>query len=122
MLLAREVLDKQVVDRDGHKVGKVDNIVLELREGERPVVVAIVGGHGALASELGGTAERIGAWLRRFLLGEEGTKPPSRVGWEHVTQIDVVVHLDTERSESGYMSTEDAIWKRWLRGIPWAER
>jgi len=39
--LARDVLDKQVIDPDGCKVGKVDGIVLALREHRPPRVIAM---------------------------------------------------------------------------------
>ena len=34
MQLAREVLDKEIVDRDGFKAGKVDDLLLEVRAGD----------------------------------------------------------------------------------------
>lgn len=122
MNLAREVLDRQVVDREGHKVGKVDDLVVELRPGHPAVVRAIEGGRGALARHMGGRLRVLATWLRRHALGPAGERPPGRVGWEHVTQIDVVVHLDCDREEAGLLVTENAIWERWISHLPWAER
>ena len=41
MELIRDILDKQLVDRRETKVGKVDGLVVELREGEPPRIVFI---------------------------------------------------------------------------------
>ncbi len=122
MFLARQVLDLGLVDRSGRKIGKVDDIVLQLRDGRPPVVHAIRGGRGALAQYLPVSVQRIAAWLRAGILGEEGMQPPGEIGWEHVNQIDVVVHLDLDRANVGLLRTETAIWDRWIRRIPWAER
>lgn len=54
--LIHDVLDAQLLDRDKHKMGRVDGIVLELR-GDAPPRVAelLVGGSVA--------AERVGGWM-----------------------------------------------------------
>jgi sporulation protein YlmC with PRC-barrel domain len=122
VFLAKEVLDKGLVDRDGHKAGKVDDLILEIRDGHGPVVSTIRCGRGDLASHLGRNVEALAAWLRRHILGPEGDVPPAEIGWEHVTQIDVVVHLDLDRVQSDLIHTQNAIWARWVRRIPWAER
>ena len=36
MHLVRDLLDKRVVDRDGVPVGRVDGLLMEVREGEPP--------------------------------------------------------------------------------------
>lgn len=122
MYLAKQVLDKGLVDRNGHKVGKVDDLILQLHEDGLPVVCAIRSGQGALARYLGGPIAACSAWLRRKVLGTAEVGAPVDVGWDHVTQIDVVVHLDLDRQGSPLMGTENAIWNRWIRHIPWAER
>ena len=122
MQLVREVLDKQIVDRNGFKTGKVDDLQLELREDEWPVVREIVSQHGALAQRLGKTMMRVGEWLREKILGMSPDVEPTVIGWEHVTHIDVVVHLDLDRNEAGVLRSEQAVWDRWIRHLPFAER
>jgi sporulation protein YlmC with PRC-barrel domain len=122
MHLVKSVLDKGLVDANGNKVGKVDDLVLELRDGQPPAVRSILSGRGALAAHLWGPLRTTASWLRKNVLGVDGDAPPSEIGWEHVTQIDVVVHLDLDRENSDLMSTENAIWKRWIAPLPWAER
>ena len=50
--LGRDVLDKQVVDRDGIKMGRVDGLVLEVREGHAPRIEAIEMGGVVLAARI----------------------------------------------------------------------
>src|ERR671923_285859 len=56
-----QLLDRQLIDKDGRLAGKVDDLELELPEGGGPpVVTAILSGPGALSRRVGG---RLGAWL-----------------------------------------------------------
>src|SRR5689334_17807808 len=47
-----EVLDREVVDRNGRQMGRVDGIVLDIGAGEPPRVAALVVGPSALAYRL----------------------------------------------------------------------
>jgi sporulation protein YlmC with PRC-barrel domain len=120
--LARDVLDKEIVDVHGFKAGKVDNILLELAGGEKPVVRGIITQHGSLALTWGRTIGRIAAWARQQVLGLGSEVVPLEVGWERVTYIDVVVHLDLDRRDAGLMRSEDAVWERWISHLPFARR
>ena len=120
--LGRDVLDKEILDCAGHKGGKVDDLLLELRDGERPVVRAIVTQHGALAALLGNWVSCQATRLRRAALGFGDDVTPITVGWEHVTRIDVTVHIDLDRDQAGLQRSERAIWERWVSHLPWARR
>ena len=120
MFLFRDVMDKQLVDRHGHKAGKVDDIVLEMRPGRPPAVRAIVSGRGSVAPILSSRMARTVSWLQERLLGK--ALAPAKIDWNHVTRIDVAVHLDLDRQEAHLTQTEDALWERWIRHLPWAER
>jgi sporulation protein YlmC with PRC-barrel domain len=122
MFLAREVLDKEILDCNGFKGGKVDDLVVEMREGEAPVVKAIVTQQGALACHLGVTVARIDAWLREKVLGFGTDVKPVEIGWEHITRIDVTVHIDLDRTQANLMNSENAVWERWIRHLPFAQR
>lgn len=121
MFLFRHVMDKELVDRDGFKAGKVDDIVLELRPGELPAVRAIVTSHGALIPMLPSPIGRLVTWLERHMLGL-GTFEPQEVAWEHVSAIDVVVHLDLKREEAGLIHTQETIWRRFIQPLPGGDR
>ena len=52
MDLVRDLLDKQVVDRNGRELGRVDSVILELRDDGSAVVSAIEIGFIACATRL----------------------------------------------------------------------
>jgi sporulation protein YlmC with PRC-barrel domain len=122
MQLAREVLDKEIVDCDGFKAGKVDDLLLAVHAGEPPIVRAIVTQHGAVARQFGGTITRVSGWLRRRILGFEPDVAPVEIPWERVRRIDVTVHVDLDRHHDGLMRSEQAVWDRWISRLPWARR
>jgi hypothetical protein len=103
---ALDLLDHQIVDRDGRLAGKVDDLELEVPDGGGlPVVTTILSGLGALAGQLGGDT---GRWLARFearITGaEEGAtgRIPFRLV-DHVGEhVEVAVgrrELDSDRAE-----------------------
>src|SRR5947209_7619450 len=98
MYLGADVLDKQLLDRDGRKAGKVDDLVLELRPGERPTISALVTGHGAMLHLLPSFLARLVRRLEAHVAGVPDAEP-FVIGWEHVTKIDVTVHIDLERED-----------------------
>jgi hypothetical protein len=117
MFLDHDIMDREIVDRDGHKVGKVDALLLELRGEHPPVVLGIEMRNGALARRAGGWAERLCGLVRRALKGTAGRVTPKFIEWKNITHIDVVVHADVDRSADGFQETERAVWERWIRPL-----
>jgi sporulation protein YlmC with PRC-barrel domain len=120
MLLAFDLLDRQIVDRDGAPVGKVDDIELATGEDGVPYVAALLVGQQALG-------RRIGGWLggcientaRRF--APERHPTPIRIPFDLVGEVDSAVHLTVRRE----LLTEPPL-ETWLRDhligrIPGAE-
>jgi hypothetical protein len=108
--LARDLLDKGVVDRHGRDMGRVDRVVIERRPGAPPRVVAIEIGPSALAERL---AYPVGRWISGILHGlgvDEGQ--PLRV---HVSQILGVT--ETVRVDLAFGETPAATVEHKLRGI-----
>ena len=106
--LVRDVLDKQVLDPDGCKVGKVDGIVLALREHRPPRVLAIEISQASawrrLHRRLGDFAE----WLRvRFEPGRQDYS--HRVLFEHFVSGGIDVHIDLP-----WKRTRALVWEDWL--------
>lgn len=109
MDLVRDILDRQVVDREQVKIGKVDGILAELRPGKPPRVVAVELGSVALARRLG---RRPGRWMARLAsrLGGARHAEPHRIEWHKVRDIGVDVEFDIDVRE-----TEIFDWQIWLR-------
>jgi sporulation protein YlmC with PRC-barrel domain len=105
--LGKHVLDKGILDRDGLRCGKVDDLVLELSDdGSGPAVVALVTGPTAFARTVGPRA----TWLARLCYRVIGVRDigPVEVAWDHVAAIDVLVHLDCDSERTRLQSAADA--------------
>ncbi|RUM23929.1 hypothetical protein EFQ99_18290 [Rhizobium vallis] len=109
MDLLRDVLDKQLVDRNGVKMGKVDGIVAELRPNSPPRVVAIEVGAIVMARRFGRRPKRWITWLASRLGGDRHSTP-HRVAWSAVRDIGVDVELDVAVTDTGIFD-----WQDWLR-------
>jgi len=121
MDLGKHVVDKEILDRDGLRGGKVDDLLLELGEPTEhglpsPEVVAIISGPLALARNL----PRPLYWLARQvyrLLGLTDAQPVE-IPWEQVTAIDVVVHTRVHRGDVGLSALPDAVARRLIGRLP----
>ena len=107
MHLVRDVLDKQLLDREGRKMGKADGIVLLPWKDGPPRVLAIESGAGVLGWRLGPS---IGRWIERTLrkIGPR-LREPVRIPIEKIRQRGVDLHLDVDAIECGSYAFE-----RWL--------
>ena len=94
MHLVRDLLDKQLVDCENRRIGKVDGVVLQLREDRPPRLAAIETGSGVL--------------LRRF--GLRSSRKGHRIPYSKVRDVGVDVTVEAERNE---MPLEQ--WQNWLR-------
>lgn len=124
MDLGKHVLDKELIDRNGLRAGKVDDLLLELPQPTddgalpEPEVVAIVTGPLALARNL----PRPCPWFARQIYRLLGVSEPEPVAvpWSCVTHIDVVVHADLVREEAGLTALADAVARRFIGRLPGA--
>ena len=108
MNLTRDILDQQVVDPTGQRLGKVDGVILELRDGEPPRVAAIEIGPVTLTRRIHPRlAEWLGGWLRRHGPRSDGTL---RIPWSKVRAIGVDVRVDLIAD-----GTPARAWEEWLR-------
>jgi sporulation protein YlmC with PRC-barrel domain len=108
MHLGQAVLDQQVIDRKGELMGKVDGIILEVRQGNPPRVARLVIGGGTAARRVHpGFAAWLLSWRRRW--GPKDDQP-LEVPWSKVLKIgmDVKLDLDAER-------TPALAWEHWVR-------
>ena len=107
MDLVRDILDKQVVDRQGRKMGKVDGLVLEDHEGSLRVAFLELGG-GALARRLHPRLACVVQGLSRAFGVRDAE--PLRIPWSKVLRHDVEVRVDLDAEE-----TPAYAWERRLR-------
>jgi len=96
VLIAFELLDRQIVDRDGEPVGKVDDIELTTGADGVPYVSALLVGQQALG-------RRIGGWLGRLIentarrLAPTPDAAPIRIPYDLVSRVDSAVNLSVHR-------------------------
>ena len=109
MHLFRDVLDKQVEDRDGERMGRVDAIVVEIRAGRPPRVAQLELGFVALARRMHPWLEAIAErWHKRL-----GVRRGARfhIAWDDVLDVDIHrVQADVKADDTPAMD-----WDRWLR-------
>ena len=107
MELVRELLDNQIQDRRGAKLGKVDGVVLELREGRPPRVIALHTGAVVVVRRLD---VRLARWLARAARKWRVPIRVTRIPWGRVTTVgrEVRVTLDAEHAPA-------MAFERWLR-------
>ena len=119
MQIVRDVLDKQVIDRNGREMGRVDRVLLEQDAGSPPHVVALEVGPSALASRLG---PAFGRWTMAFLHGlgaERGH--PLRIEVGQILGVTDTVKVDMAFSETSAANVERTL-RALVTRIPGARR
>jgi hypothetical protein len=116
MDLVRDVLDKQLLDRNGRKMGKVDGIVLELRDDGPPRVAFLEVGLAVLMQRLIGGAGDLVALVERRLGIRKGE--PVRIPMSKLVEAGIDVRLDVAVSETEALAWEEWVGKHVIRRIP----
>jgi sporulation protein YlmC with PRC-barrel domain len=110
--VAHRLLDEQILDCEGRRCGRVDDIELS---GNPPRITALLVGEGLYP-------RRLPAWLRkpaRRLAGPERWGANAlRIPWEEVEEIGVAIELCSKAEELGLGGADNP--ERWLvRRLPW---
>lgn len=106
MDIGREILDQQLIDRSGVNLGKVDSVVLELRDDGLPRVAAVLTGGHLFSRRIHPRLER---WVRRLTRGwGPRSDSPLRIPWSQVLKIGVDVRVAV-KAEDG------SLWEHWIR-------
>jgi sporulation protein YlmC with PRC-barrel domain len=108
MDLVRNCLDKQVVDRDGHKMGRVDGIIIEVGDGRKPNVLAIEVGSACQASRLHSRVVKLVKSISKWC--GVVNHDPFRLPWSKIVcaEIEVIAGVEAE-------TTPALAWELWLR-------
>jgi sporulation protein YlmC with PRC-barrel domain len=115
-----ELLDRQMLDREGRMAGNVDDLELLWRSGEGPPrVSAILAGPGALARRLGGRVGRAVAATHERLRDRD-LEGPARIDFGVVSVIGSDVRLTVDRDALGTMRFEAWTRDRVITRIPGA--
>ena len=106
--LGLNVFDHQLLDSEGRRCGKVDDLALEGGPGEELEVVAILCGPGVWRGRAG-VLGRIAAWL--------GGGGRVRVPWSEVAEINSHVKLRKRAEELGLGRGDDRL-RPYIEKIP----
>ena len=88
-----DLLDVQLVDQTGQNVGRVDGLLMQLRPGQPPRLVAMQVGSVVLAARISDRLARV--WAR--LIGRFGFDPePVRVPMNTIRDIGVDVEIEID--------------------------
>lgn len=104
--LVRDVLDKQVVDRHGREMGRVDGVVLETADGV-PRVAAIEIGSATLARRVASFLGRWASGLERALGIDAGR--PLRIPFSAVLDVRDHVRVDVAVGDTPGAVVEHAL-------------
>jgi sporulation protein YlmC with PRC-barrel domain len=118
MDLIRDVLDNQIVDRNQRKMGKVDGIVIECKDGEPPRVAYLEVGIPTLARRL---HPRLEGWVVA-LQSKWGARQdqPFRIPFSKVRDVGIDVEVDLEAEETPALGYEQWLRENIIKRIPGA--
>ncbi|MEU1756598.1 hypothetical protein ABZ436_28635 [Micromonospora matsumotoense] len=118
--LARQLLDRQIVDADGLLLGKVDDVGFAFDAQGVPYVAYLLTGQGALGRRIGGRVGRVLVALAdRFT---EGASTPLRIPFDQVARIDSAVRLRARADELPRPPAETWLRRHLIDRIPGADR
>jgi sporulation protein YlmC with PRC-barrel domain len=113
--LVRDFLDKRVVDRNGREMGRVDRVVIEVRDGAPPRVAAFEIGPAVLAARL---SPRLGRWVEALehAFGLDAGRP-LRIEFAQVLDIHDHIRIDCTAGDTSAVDVEQRL-RRWVASIP----
>lgn len=112
IFIAHRLLDEQILDSEGRRCGRVDDI--ELR-GSPPRVTALLVGEGLYPRRVPVRVRRL---MRRLAGPERWGANAVRVPWEEVDEVNAAVHLRRRAEELGLGGGDDP--RNWIVGrLPW---
>ena len=110
--LALGILDHQLLDRDGRRCGKVDDLAIEGGPGEQAQVVAILSGPDVWRDR-SGFLGRVAAWL--------GRGGRVRIPWEEVAAVEAGVQLKKRAPDYGLGRGDERV-RPLISRIPGSDR
>ncbi|WBB71487.1 hypothetical protein O7602_17220 [Micromonospora sp. WMMD1128] len=119
--LAKQLLDRQIVDVEGRLVGRVDDVAFAVNDEGYPYVDCLLTGQGALGQRVGGRIGRLlVAVADRFT--EDPPVPPRRVPLASVARVDSAVRLRCRAAELPPSPVETWLRQHLIERIPGAYR
>ena len=118
--LARDVLDKEVLDPEKCKVGKVDGIVIAVRAHRPPRIIALELDQATAWRRVHPMLGDLVAWIQRKL--QPAARGPARIAFEHVVRTGIDVHIDVDATRTHALAWEDWLEEHVIAKIPGGRR
>jgi sporulation protein YlmC with PRC-barrel domain len=116
MNIIRDVLDNQLVDRKGYRMGRVDGIVMELRDGQPPKLAYIEVGISTLAQRL---HPHLASWVAKIHSMWGAKRDESvRIPWSKVREIGIDVEVDVDADKTRVIAYEQWVREHITKRIP----
>ncbi len=116
MKVIADVLDKELIDRNGEPIGRVDGLVMHVGERTQPRITHIAVGGPALWERLHPAFARLSRRLAR-MWGPKRTEQV-RIPWSRVKTAGRDIKLDVEGKETGAIDWEIWISRKIIKRIP----
>jgi sporulation protein YlmC with PRC-barrel domain len=113
--LIRDMLDKEVVDRHGREMGRVDSIVIAVRPNRAPQVTAIELGPAVLAYRVRPVLGRLMSAVEHALGIDEGR--PLRIPFGDILGIHRHIKVDRAFGETVAATLEQRL-RAWVGALP----
>jgi len=111
----RDVLDKNVIDRNGREMGRVDGILIEQQPNQPVRLTAVLIGPAALGDRLHPALGRVVRRIeKRF--GVDGDRP-ARVAFSDIDEIETKVRLRLAIGETAVAAVEQRL-RSWVVRLP----
>jgi hypothetical protein len=116
MKLFADVLDEQLHDINGRNAGRIDGIILELRENAPPRLTYVEVSPITLLARF---SDRLARWYARFdrRLGP-GRGTPFRIPWNRLAREDPAFKMDLDVESTSINALEDWLRERVVDHIP----
>lgn len=114
-----ELMDKDILDPNGERGGRVDDLEIEELFDRAPRVTAILSGGGAKSRHMWRPIHRLSIWLHHAL-GWKGEVKPARIPWDEVEKLDQDVHIRMSVGAAGLDRLNRSASERIVKHIPGA--
>jgi sporulation protein YlmC with PRC-barrel domain len=116
MDLVRDVLDKQLLDREDEEMGRVDGLVMHVGEKSQPRITHILIGGTTLWARMGSPFVRLAKNIAQVWGPKR--REAARIPWSRVETIGRHIKLDVEAKETGATAWEVWIARHIIERIP----
>lgn len=118
MHLVADILDEQLQDNGERNAGRVDGIILELREGRPPRVAYVEVSPITLFERFN---RRFARWYARRIDHKlEGRGVPFRIPWSRIERRGQMLRLDFDATSTPIYALENWLRRHIVDRIPWS--